>query len=420
MKRLFFAKIHPAEQKTIAKRGLLLYNTIVYNYVLNRVLRGGDTVGAVYLDNSATTRVCRAAADKAYELMTDCYGNPSSLHTMGFRAEQEVATARREVATMLGAQPENLLFTSGGTEANNLAILGYAAAHPRTGRHIVTTAVEHPSVAAACDLLEQQGYTVTRLLPNTDGTISPEQIVEACREDTCLVTVMLVNNETGARFALEQAVAGIRRRSPKAHIHCDGVQAAGKIPLRVERWGFDTLSASAHKIHGPKGCGVLYIRKGVRLAPRQVGGGQERGLRSGTEAAQLIAAFGAAVTQLPPFAQQQQHYERLKQRLLQQLADTQGIQFHLPEGGVPYILHLSVPSFRSETLLHFLAERQIYVSSGSACSKGAKSPVLTAMGLSADEIDSALRVSLSRENTEEDMDDFAQALQQAMHTLARR
>ncbi|MBQ5841250.1 MAG: cysteine desulfurase [Clostridia bacterium] len=377
-------------------------------------------MGVVYLDNSATTRVCAAAADKAYELMTDCYGNPSSLHTMGFRAEQEMTVARRAVAVMLGAQPENLLFTSGGTEANNFAILGYAAAHPRAGRHIVTTAVEHPSVAAACDLLEQQGYTVTRLLPDGEGVITPQQMVEACREDTCLVAVMLVNNETGARFALEKAVAAIRRRAPQAHIHCDAVQAAGKIPLYAERWGFDTLSASAHKIHGPKGCGVLYVRKGVRLAPRQVGGGQEKGLRSGTEAAPLIAAFGAAVTQLPSYTEQQRHYESLRQRLLQQLEGVSGVRFHLPAGGVPYIVHLSVPGYRSETLLHFLAQKEIYVSSGSACSKGAKSPVLTAMGLSADEIDSALRVSLSRENTIEDMDAFAHALQQAMETLARR
>ncbi len=374
----------------------------------------------VYLDNSATTRVCRAAADKAYDMMTACYGNPSSLHSMGFAAEQELTAARRAVAGLIGAQPEQILFTSGGTEANNLAVLGSVAAHPHGGRHIVTTAVEHSSVAAACDSLEKQGYEVTRLTPAADGTITAQQIVAACRKDTVLVAVMLVNNETGARFPLEAAVAGIRRVAPDAHIHCDGVQAVGKIPVRVEKWGFDTLAASAHKIHGPKGVGALYIRKGVRLLPRQLGGKQENGLRGGTEAAPLIAAFGAAAEQMPSFATQAAHYSALRQRLLQRLEGQAGIRFHLPEGGVPYIIHLSVPGLRSETMLHFLAQQDIYVSSGSACAKGAKSPVLTAMGLPAAEIDSALRVSLCRDNTPEDIDRFTDGLLQAAEKLARR
>ena len=203
-------------------------------------------------------------------------------------------------------------------------------------------------------------------------------------------------------------------------MHCDAVQAAGKLPLHAERWGFDTLAASAHKIHGPKGCGVLYVRKGVRLSPRQVGGGQEKGLRSGTEAVPLIAAFGAAATALPPYAEQAAHYTALRERLLERLDGVGGVRFHLPTDGVPYIIHLSVPGLRSETMLHFLAQKGIYVSSGSACAKGAKSPVLTAMGLSAAEIDSALRVSLCRHNTESDIDSFTDALQEAMHTLVRR
>lgn len=374
----------------------------------------------VYLDNSATTRVCREAADKAYEMMTACYGNPSSLHSMGFAAERELTAARRAVAGLMGAQPEQVLFTSGGTEANNLAVLGSVAAHPHGGRHIVTTAVEHSSVAAACDMLEKQGYEVTRLTPAADGTITAEQMVTACRMDTVLVAVMLVNNETGARFPLEKAVAGIRRVSPNAHIHCDGVQAVGKIPVQAVKWGFDTLAASAHKIHGPKGCGALYVRKGVRLLPRQVGGKQETGLRGGTEAAPLIAAFGAAAEQMPSFAAQAAHYSALRQQLLQRLEGQAGIRFHLPDGGVPYIIHLSVPGLRSETMLHFLAQQDVYVSSGSACAKGAKSPVLTAMGLPPAEIDSALRVSLCRYNTPEDIDRFADGLLQAAEKIARR
>ena len=373
---------------------------------------------AAYLDNSATTCVCRAAADKAYAVMTEVYGNPSSLHSMGFRAEREMEAAREAVAKLIGAAPERLIFTSGGTEANNLAILGWAEAHPHGGKHIVTTAVEHSSVAAACDRLEKQGYRVTRLLPSADGTITAEQIVDACDSDTGLVAVMLVNNETGARFPLEAAVAGIRRRSPQAHIHCDAVQAVGKIPVQAVRWGVDSLTASAHKIHGPKGCGALYLRKEARVLARNVGGKQEGGLRCGTEAVPLIAAFGAAAECVPPFAQQMMWYDTLRQRLVDGLRERSGVVFHTPLGGVPYIIHLSVPGLRSETMLHFLAQREVYVSSGSACAKGAKSPVLTAMGLPDREIDSALRVSLTYDNTEDDIDRFVDALCEAMDSLA--
>ncbi|MBR3778761.1 MAG: cysteine desulfurase [Clostridia bacterium] len=373
-----------------------------------------------YLDNSATTRVCGAAADAAYRLMTEVYGNPSSLHTLGFRAEQELTAARRQVATLVGCEEGEITFTSGGTEANNLAIFGASAAHPRDGRHIVTTAVEHASVSAAMDALEKDGYTVTRLVPDESGTLTADAIVAACRPDTVLVAVMLVNNEIGSRFPIEQAVPAIRRAAPRAHIHCDAVQAAGKLPIRASRWGLDSVAISAHKIHGPKGVGALYLRKGARLIPRQYGGKQEDGLRPGTEAAPLIAAFGAAIGELPPIPQQMAHYDALRRHLLSRLGDNPCVRFHLPVGGVPYIIHLSVPGYKSETLLHFLAQKEIYVSSGSACSKGAKSPVLTAMGLPAEEIDSALRVSLCRDNTIEDMDRFADGLLEAVEKLARK
>ena len=373
-----------------------------------------------YLDNSATTRVCTAAADAAYRVMTEVYGNPSSLHTLGFRAEQELTAARRQVATLIGAAEGEITFTSGGTEANNLAIFGAVAAHPHDGRHIVTTAVEHASVSASVDALEKQGYTVTRLVPDENGVLTADAIVSACRADTVLVAIMLVNNEIGAKFPVEQAVPAIRWVAPKAHIHCDAVQAAGKLPIRAQRWGVDSMAISAHKIHGPKGVGALYLRKGARLLPRQYGGKQETGLRPGTEAAPLIAAFGAAIAQLPPIPKQMAHYDALKQHLLSRLGDHPAVRFHLPTGGVPYIIHLSVPGYKSETLLHFLAQKEIYVSSGSACSKGAKSPVLTAMGLPVAEIDSALRVSLCRDNTIEDMDNFADGLLEAIEKLARK
>ena len=373
-----------------------------------------------YLDNSATTRVCAAAADAAYRMMTEVYGNPSSLHTLGFRAEQEITAARRQVSALIGAEEGEITFTSGGTEANNLAIFGAVAAHPHDGRHIVTTAVEHASVSACIDALEKEGYSVTRLIPDENGGITADAIVTACRPDTVLVVVMLVNNEIGARFPIEQAVPAIRRVSPKAHIHCDGVQAAGKLPIRVGRWGLDSMAVSAHKIHGPKGVGALYLRRGARILPRQLGGKQEGGLRCGTEAAPLIAAFGAAIGELPPIPRQMAHYDALRKHLLSRLGDNPNLRFHLPADGVPYIIHLSVPGYKSETLLHFLAQQEIYVSSGSACSKGAKSPVLTAMGLPGEEIDSALRVSLCRDNTIEDMARFADGLLEAVGKLARK
>lgn len=374
----------------------------------------------VYLDNSATTAVCSAASQKAAFMMTQCFGNPSSLHTLGFLAEQEMDHARRVIAGWLGVLPSSVVFTSGGTEANNLALLGGAGAKRRAGRHIVTTAVEHSSVLAACGQLEEQGWEVTRIQPDEQGCISPRQVVDACREDTVLVSVMLVNNETGARFDVAGMVPGIRRASPQALIHCDAVQAAGKLNLNLARMGVDLATVSGHKIHAPKGVGVLYIRRGVRVLPITFGGGQESGLRSGTEATPLIAAMAAAVEALPPPPRQQELYERLRQRLIEGLAGRPDIRLHLPPGGVPYVVHLSVPGVRSETMLHFLAEREIYVSSGSACSKGKKSPVLSAMGLDSRQIDSALRISFTHTNTEEDIDAFVQALKQAADTLVHR
>lgn len=374
----------------------------------------------VYLDNSATTAVCPAAAEKAVYMMTNCFGNPSSLHTLGFHAEQEMTAARRIAADWLGVKPAELVFTSGGTESNNLALFGATEAKKRQGRHVVTTAVEHSSIMAACTALEQAGWEITRLQPDAQGQITPAQVVEACRPDTVLVSVMMVNNETGARFRVENMGPAIRRKCPRALIHCDVVQAAGKLSLNLTRLGVDLASVSGHKLHAPKGVGLLYVRRGVRLVPRAAGGGQETGLRSGTEATPAIAALGAAIQSLPSPAEQDALYQRLRRRLMDGLADRADVRFHLPPDGVPYVIHLSVPGVRSETMLHFLAEREIYVSSGSACSKGKKSPVLTAMGLPDEDIDSALRISLGYTNTEEDIDAFVQALKLAADTLARK
>lgn len=373
-----------------------------------------------YLDNSATTAVCAVAAERVLRVMTEVYGNPSSLHTMGVRAEQELIRAREEVAALIGAKPEQITFTSGGTEANNLAILGGAEALRRSAKVAVTTAVEHSSVAASFDELERQGWTVTRLQPNADGMITPEQVAAACDENTALVSIMTVNNETGARFDIPTMVSLVKARSPKALFHTDAVQAAGKIPVKAERWGVDLLSVSGHKIHAPKGSGALYVRRGVRVIPRAIGGGQERGLRSGTEALPAIAGFGAAAANVAPFDKQTAHFEQLRCVLREAVADIPDVRFHIPSESVPYIVHLSLVGIRSETLLHFLAEREIYVSSGSACSKGKQSPVLTAMGLPMAEIDSSLRVSFCFENTEDEVRLLADGLRDAAQALQRR
>ncbi|MBP3382195.1 MAG: cysteine desulfurase [Clostridia bacterium] len=373
-----------------------------------------------YLDNSATTAVCQAAAEKASYMMTVCYGNPSSLHRLGFEAERELEAAKQAVADLIGAPKDRIFFTSGGTEANNLAIIGAAHTLQRRGKHIVTTAVEHSSVTAACDQLEKEGFEITRLMPDENGTITAAAIAAACKADTVVVSVMLVNNETGARFAPDKAIPLIRKKAPLAFIHCDAVQAAGKLPIAAVRWQVDAITVSAHKLHAPKGCGALYLRKGARVLPRQFGGKQQDGIRPGTEAAPLIAAFGEAIKHLPPLTEQAAHFETLQHILLERLSALQGVNVHRFKDGVPYITHLSVPGLRSETILHFLSQENIFVSSGSACSKGAPSPVLAAFGMPPEEIDSAIRVSLSHTNTADDIHRFADGLAKAIQSLATK
>ena len=373
-----------------------------------------------YLDNSATTAVCEAAVATMVQVMTQTFGNPSSLHRLGIEAEKELTLARERVAALIGASADRVTFTSGGTEANNLAILGLAAAKARGSRKAVTTRGEHPSVAACFDELEQQGWQVTRVPLRPDGTVLPADIAAACEADTALVSAMTVNNETGAWLDVAEMVKRVKRIAPQAIVHTDAVQAAGKVPLKAERWGVDLMTVSSHKIHGPKGCGALYIRKGVRVLPRQIGGGQEGGLRSGTEGVPAIAGFGAAAEALPTPAQQHAHFTALREALLAGIADIPDLRLHAPEGGVPYIVNVSVMGFRSETLTHFLAERDVFVSGGSACAKGKRSPVLTAMGLSEREVDAALRISFCHTNTEEDVARFCTALKEAVATLQRR
>lgn len=371
-----------------------------------------------YLDNSATTPVLREAAQKALDMMVREYGNPNSLHGKGFLARQEVEHARELVAARLGAQSGEVYFTSNGTEGNNIAVFGGARARKRQGNKIVTTAVEHDSVLNAVGALEKEGFEAVYLKPDRMGRISPEQILEAVDERTVLVSIMLVNNETGAIFPVKEAANAIRRKKAPALLHTDAVQAFGKLPFTPEKLGADLVTFSAHKLHAPKGVGGLYAAKKARILPLTFGGGQEKGMRPGTESTPLIAAFGEAVRLLPEPRTLLPQIEGLNSLLRTELIAMQAA-IHSPEDALPYVLNFSAGTVRAETMLHFLSERGVYVSSASACGKGKRSHVLEAMGVEKEQILSALRVSFSRFSTQEDVQALICALREGLDTLAR-
>lgn len=373
----------------------------------------------IYFDNSATTQPCEQAVKKIEEMLTTCWGNPSSLHGLGFAAEEELNEARRAVAKSLSCTPEEVYFTSGGTESDNLAIFGAAKARQKRGTHIVTTQIEHPAVLNTMAALEKEGFTVTYLASDGEGHISPQAVREAVRPDTVLVSLMAVNNEVGTILPVEAARDAIREQNAPALLHVDAVQAYGKLPLAPGRQGIDLMTVSAHKIHGPKGAGALYIRKGVHIPARTLGGGQEKNLRSGTEAMPAWCAFGAAVKALPPIQQEEAAIRTLWQSCREGIKAIPGTVIQSPEDGLPYILNFSCGGVKAETMLHFLEERGIYVSSGSACAKGKASHVLEAMQLPRQQALSSIRVSFSRENTLEDAQALVQAVREGMETLVR-
>jgi len=372
-----------------------------------------------YLDNAATTFVLPEAAERARALMVGEFGNPSSLHTRGFRARQELERARAAVAGKLGVEAQELVFTGCGTEGNNLAVLGAALARKRLGDKIVTTAVEHDSVLNAMRELERAGFRVAYVGPDASGRVPLEALEQEIDGDTVLVSVMAVNNETGAVLPVQGLSRAIKRKKAPALLHCDGVQAFGKMAFTPARWGVDLCTVSAHKIHGPKGVGALYVRKGTHILPRSFVGGQERGLRPGTECVPLIGAFAEAVERLPKPAQALESVGALRDRLLAGLRELPGVVIHSPEDGLPYIVNFSAGRVRAETMLHFLAQREVYVSAGSACGKAKPSHVLEAMGLPKEQIASALRVSFSRFSTREDVEALLDALRAGLESLQR-
>ena len=375
----------------------------------------------IYFDNSATTRVSPEAARRALELMTEEYGNPSSLHRRGFLAEQALSQARGEIARILGAEPEEVAFTSCGSEGNNLAVIGGAMAARRRGNKVVTTAVEHESVLAPVRHLSENGFEAVYLPPRAGGAVDPEEAAAAVDEKTVLLSVMHVNSETGAVNDLRAIARAARRNNPRLLIHADCVQSFGKLPVSPKSWGVDFVTLSGHKIHAPKGIGAIYAAKGSRLLPLYYGSGQERGLHPGTENTPGACAFGLAARQMWEAREENMaRFRQLRERLTEKLREMPGVCINSPPDGAPYIVNLSLPGIPSEVMIHYLERREIYVSGGSACAKGARSHVLTAMGLPVDRVDGALRVSFCRENTPEEVDEFCRWLALGLEELARK
>lgn len=374
----------------------------------------------IYLDNAATTRVCTEAADIAYKVMTDCYGNPSSTHTKGRDAKAYLDTARAQIAAALGCSASEVYFTSCGSESDVWAITRGVESAARRGRHIISSAVEHDAVRKTLEELESRGFEVTYLSPEKDGSVSADAVKAALREDTILVTLMMVNNETGGITDIAAIAKMLKGCGSKALLHTDAVQGFMKVPFSAKKLGADMISISGHKIHAPKGIGALYIKTGVKIKPLIRGGAQEGGMRAGTEAMPQIAAFGKAAE--IAFSGMKDNCDTMAS--LRALAMST-ICADIPEaqiigGGAPHILSVSLPGWRSEVLMNFLEAEGIYVSRSSACKKGGRSHVLEAMRLPAQVIDGAIRVSFSRYNTEDDVLALCSALKRAHDTLAHR
>ncbi len=377
-----------------------------------------------YFDNSATTRCYDSVRDIVAKTMTEDFGNPSAMHRKGVEAERYVRDAAQTVAGLLKASPKEILFTSGGTESDNHALIGGAYAYQRAGKHIITTQVEHPAVSAPAAFLEKQGFEVTYLPVDSRGVVSLSALKEAMRDDTILVSVMYVNNETGSVMPIKEIASIVHEGGRKTLFHVDAIQAFGKYRIAPGRSGIDMLSVSSHKIHGPKGVGFLYIREGVRVIPQILGGGQQNGLRSGTDNVPGIAGMACAADRIyRNFDENTEHLYRLKERMAEGLSSMERVTINgMPlREAAPHIMSVTFEGIRSEVLLHALEDREIYVSAGSACSSHKRKPsaVLTAMGLSKANIENTVRISFSEENTFEEVDYCLSVLRELVPALRR-
>lgn len=370
-----------------------------------------------YFDNSATTAPCSEAVNAVADAMTRCWGNPSSLHRSGNVAKDLLDSSRESIAKRLSCLPEEIYFTSGGTESNNLAVIGTAHQMRRLGRRIVSTSIEHPSVDETLSQLEAEGFEIIRLRVDSYGRINEKDLFSAVNSTTILVTIMLVNNEIGTIMPIEAAKRAVLMARSPALIHCDAVQAFGKMPIKPAALGVDLMTISSHKIHGPKGVGALYIRKGVKIKPHTFGGSQENKIRPGTEAMPAIAGFAAAAKALPDPKKELEHITALRDYMVSKLEEIGDIAINSPPDALPYVTNISVLGIKSEPMLNFLSDRGICVSSGSACSKGKKSHVLTQMNLDRRKLDSPLRISFSRFTTIQEIDALVSGVSDAKKVI---
>lgn len=372
----------------------------------------------IYLDNSATTKPCPEAVATITRALTENWGNPSALYSFGIDAAYALRTARNQVATALGAEPDRVLFTSGGTEADNWAVFGTAKRMGKRGRHIITTAIEHHAILNPMKELERQGFEVTCLQPDPEGRISPEALRAVLRKDTILVSIMMVNNETGAVMPISQMAKLTHRICPDAVFHTDAVQGFLKIPFQARNLGADLISVSSHKIHGPKGAGALYISPRLRsFPPLLYGGGQESGYRSGTEGTPAILGFAAACAAVSKtLAEDTRREKELLEKLVSELAATDGVVVNGAHDA-PHILSLSIPGVPAQNSINILQDAGICVSAGSACARGHRSHVLSAMGIAPEVIDCSFRVSLCRDSTAEEA---ATLLETIKHSILPR
>ncbi|MBQ9322541.1 MAG: cysteine desulfurase [Eubacterium sp.] len=379
----------------------------------------------IYLDNAATTACYTEAADIVRETMLFANGNPSSMHHKGVEAENYIRKATETLADLLKVKEKEIFYTSGGTEADNWALRGIAAAYQRKGRHIITTAIEHPAVSAPLEALKEQGFEVTVLVPDREGLVTAEQVCDAMREDTILVSVMMVNNEIGAVEPVAEIGEQIHRKKPDIVFHVDAVQAFGKYRIRPKKMQIDLLSVSGHKIHGPKGVGFLYVDEKLNIRPLILGGGQQKGMRSGTDNVPGIAGLGIAAEKM--YARLEDNTASMRScrdMLAEGLAEMENVVLHGPsdpERTAPYILNASFVGVRSEVLLHTLEDKGIYVSAGSACSthKKSGSPTLSAIGCPEKEKESAIRFSFSEMTTPEEIRYTLQVLRDVLPVLRR-
>ena len=382
----------------------------------------------IYLDNSATTKICDEALEEYVRVSRECYGNPSSLHGLGFAAEKLIDSAREEICTSLGIKGGSVIFTASGTEANNLAIIGRAMAKERykRGAKIITTMGEHASVDAPLDMLQNLGFTVVRI-PTTSGEIDMNALESELTRDVILVSIMMVNNETGALYDTAAVSGLVKSRCPEALVHIDATQSYLKLPFTKAKCGGDMITISSHKIEGPKGVGALVVDGSVMksrgLSPIILGGGQEGGMRSGTENVPGISAFGVAVKIGNTTLRQRYAYLcSLKSYLIERLeSELCEISITKPKDSAPHIINITLPKIKSETMLHYLSSLGIFVSSGSACSSNQShlSSALTAFGRTAAEADTSLRISLSHKNTREDIDGLIEGLKSGLARLSR-